>query len=753
MKSSFLFLLLFIVCPTVFSQSLTEEDGRCIEKCHLAGQVSRLQQVTYLQYASMDKYDVKYLKLDISAEPGSRNISGTALTIAKVTAPLDSFITELRDNMTVDSVFINGVKKTFTRSGDHVFVSLSPVLPVGNTVEALFYYRGTANSIGVFAGTVGSNGLNYTATLSESYQAREWFPAKQLLKDKIDSADIWITTSAVNKAGSNGLLQGVDVLPSGKVRYRWKTRYPMNYYMPSISVGNYMEYLNYAKPLAMSPDSILIQHYLVDNATYFNSVKANLDKTPPFIEKLSELYGLYPFSSEKYGHAHASIGGGMEHQTMSTMNSFGSTLIAHELAHQWWGDNVTCARWNDIWLNEGFASYSEYLLVENLPLLFPTTNAPAYMQSVHNNVMSSGTGSVYVPEASLFDEGRIFSGRLSYNKGSAILHTLRFEMQNDNLFFQTLQNFQDQFRDSVATAEDFKQVAEATSGKNFGNYFNQWYYGEGYPTFNITYFRPNSDSLLLLVNETVSAPAVTPFFSGLLQLTITSEAGDTTVLINLAANNQVFKFKTAKVPTGIIVDPNNWILNQTGTITNGIVVPVTFKNLEATAGNNCSYNIRWETEQDRDVSGYEVEYSADGTRFTTAGTVAVNNTKQYLFTYADASGKQLYFRIKTIDQSGQLSYSRIVSTDPVCNTQFSMSVYPNPVESQLTLNVRQATTGKVTVRLLNAAGQIIRKEIKTVVAGENKIIWSNMNTYPAATYLVQVENEAGRILSKKFVKR
>lgn len=152
-----------------------------------------------------------------------------------------------------------------------------------------------------------------------------------ILKDKIDSADIWVTTSAINKVGSNGLLQGVDALPSGKVRYRWKTNYPMNYYMPSISVGNYMEYLNYAKPLAMSPDSILIQHYLVDNVTYFNSVKANLDKTPAFIEKLSELFGLYPFKNEKYGHAHASIGGGMEHQTMSTMNSFGSTLIAHEL--------------------------------------------------------------------------------------------------------------------------------------------------------------------------------------------------------------------------------------------------------------------------------------------------------------------------------------------------------------------------------------------------------------------------------------
>ena len=134
------------------------------------------------------------------------------------------------------------------------------------------------------------------------------------------------------------------------------------------------------------------------------------------------------------------------------------------------------------------------------------------MQSVHNSVMSSPTGSVYVPLASTYDENRIFSSRLSYNKGSAIIHNLRFEMQDDNVFFQTLRNFQQQFKDSVATADDFKQVAETTSGKNFTDFFNQWYYGEGYPTFNITYLKQQSDSVTLIINETTSAPSVTPFF-------------------------------------------------------------------------------------------------------------------------------------------------------------------------------------------------------------------------------------------------
>ena len=122
-----------------------------------------------------------------------------------------------------------------------------------------------------------------------------------------------------------------------------------------------------------------------------------------------------------------------------------------------------------------------------------------------------------------------------------------------------LKNYQTQYKDSVATGEDFKRVAEVTCGRNFTDFFNQWYYGEGYPTHNITYFKPTSDSILILVNETTSAPTSISFFKGLLELKITSATGDTTVLVNLQSNNQVFKFRFTGTPTGIVVDPNNWV--------------------------------------------------------------------------------------------------------------------------------------------------------------------------------------------------
>ena len=742
----------FIFCKTSFAQPDNYEAG-CREKCSHASLHSRSQQAAYYQFPSMDKYDVKYLKLNLSVEAGSTFIAGTALTIAKVLQPLDSFNIELRNNMIVDSVYINGVRKNFQRGLNYIFVPLSPSLPGGSSVSALFYYRGTATT-GVYAGTNGSNDLTYTATVSESYQAREWFPAKQILKDKIDSADIWIKTSAAYKVGSNGLLVAVVDSPNNKKQYQWKTRYPMNYYMPSIAIGNYREYLNYAKPAAMAPDSILIQHYVVDDNAYFNSVKTNLDKTPAFIEKYSELFGLYPFKDEKYGHSHAYIGGGMEHQTMSTMAGFGSTLIAHELGHQWWGNRVTCAAWNYIWLNEGFASYCEYLAIEKLPALFPTITAAAYMQSVHNNVLSSAAGSVYVPDASLFDENRIFSGRLSYNKGSAIIHTMRFEMQDDNLFYQTLKNYQQQFKDSVATADDFKQVAEATSGKDFTDFFNQWYYGEGYPTFNITYLMQGTDSIILVVNQAASAPGITPFFKGLYEFTITSAQGDTTVKAYISSNNQFIKFKYSKTPNGIIVDPNNWVLNATGTITNGgVIVPTRLISFDAGIS-NCTASLKWKTSDEHQTKQYEVDYKNGTNDFIkTAVVLSLRSASEtfYQYNHPVVTGNIHAFRLKIINDDGSHVYSQAISLNKKCNASFALSISPNPVSAELVFKIMQPVSGNTIITIIDPAGAIIYRQIKKLAAGTNNLQLDVIKTYPAGVYILKVKSER-EVITQRFIK-
>jgi aminopeptidase N len=525
----------------------------------------------FYQNNKMNFYNIKYLKLEITAQPQSKYIAGICTYKVITKQALDTFAIEFKQTMSLDSVFVNNVKQTFTRSNDHIYIAFNPVVAAGTELNVKFYYNGNV-AAGIFTGLDANTGLMYTATVSESYQAREWFPAKQLLNDKIDSTDTWITTGDAFKAGSNGVLKQVVDLPGNLKQYRWSCRYPLSYYMPMIAVANYMEYDNYAKPAALSGDSILVQNYLVNNPTYFANNKVLLDKTPRYIEKMSELFGLYPFYKEKYGHAQANIGGGMEHATMTTLQNFDEQLVAHELGHQWFGDNVTCGTWNDIWLNEGFASYIQYLMCEKLPSLFPIT-AANQMTNFHNTIMSLPNGSVYVPLTETFNESRIFDYRLTYAKGAGVLHNLRFEMQSDTLFFNTLKTYQQRFKDTFATTTDFKQVAEQVSGKNLTDFFNQWVYGEGYPTYSVMYQKQGTDTLVLNVTQTTSWTPVTPLFKGLMEYKITSAQGDTIVKLNQTANSQTFKIHYAKTPTDVVVDPNDWVINGTGTIVMGPQLP------------------------------------------------------------------------------------------------------------------------------------------------------------------------------------
>jgi aminopeptidase N len=516
---------------------------------------------TYVRDSALLDYDVHFYRIDLEVNDTSTYIQGSTEIVVSALTDMNEVVFELSTSMILDSVFIDGAKTAaFSHGNDLVRITPDADIGSGNQFSARVYYHGTGGGYGFFSGI--SNRLDsywdkrVTYTLSEPFHALDWFACKQVLTDKADSADIWLTVADHLKAGSNGLLAGIDSLPGDRLRYRWETRYPIAFYLLSFSVSEYTDYSYYLHPEA-SADSFLFQNYVYDHPDYLTDNGKDIDATGDMISSFSELFGLYPFWKEKYGHCVAPMGGGMEHQTMTTLVNFGFNLVAHELAHQWFGDQVTCATWQDIWINEGFASYAEYLALEHL---VSRQEADYWMEAAHDLVYKEPEGSVYIPEEDATDEFRIFSYSLSYKKGAALLHMIRHELGNDSIFFETLASFQETFADSVATGDDFRNVLDQTSGMDFGWFFDQWYYGQGYPEFNMAWWQ-HSDSLYIVSEQQGSSPA-TPFFRTLLDIGLSLEGGDYTT-IQVAYDEPL---KTITVPLkqrvlDVHPDPDNWIVD------------------------------------------------------------------------------------------------------------------------------------------------------------------------------------------------
>ena len=509
----------------------------------------------------LDHYDLHFVKLDIEVTDQSTSIAGNALLQGKATQNLDTLILELSNYLTVDSVMIDNAKVNFQHKDNLIWYIFESALNTNDDFTAQVYYHGTPNPNGGGVSNAYSSQWDkqMTWTLSESFHAYEWWPCKQVLSDKIDSVYVFLTCDSNCKAGSNGLLTREVDLPNNKKRFEWKTYYPINYYLISFAVAEYQDYSIYAHPTGSNP--ILIQNYIYNTPGCLDYYQTQIDETPSMIELFSDKFGLYPFANEKYGHCLTTLGGGMEHQTMTTLGNFGYTLVGHELAHMWFGDFVTCATWQDIWINEGFASYSEYILLENLQSI---ESAKSWMLNAHNYAFERTTGSIYIPFEQAFNESRIFDYRLSYKKGAAIIHTLRNEIHNDDLFFSAIRAYLDVFADSVATGDDFKLTMEKETGMNLGPFFNQWYYGEGYPQFDVEYYQTN-DTLYLTVKESTSS-ANTPLFQLHVDYKIVANDRDTVVRLYQSKNVETHTIPFSSTVSNIIVDPENWILNIPGTV-------------------------------------------------------------------------------------------------------------------------------------------------------------------------------------------
>ncbi len=514
--------------------------------------------------------DVLHYSLDIDLNPATTYITGSnTMTVRSQADNLTTFVFRLDDAFTLSDVRVNGTSVTWTHLDEaNVQVTLDQPYNVNQEFALYVAYDGYPVE-GQGMGAIDfryRNGAPEVYTLSEPWFAFTWWPAKDDLTDKT-TADLWFTVPNTMVVGSNGTLQGVDTVSPGKLRYRWQSTYPAADYLYSIAATNFNQFTD---TWTYGSYSMPLQFFIYPEDDSPGNRNSWLIVSPA-LTVYSDLFGLYPFVNEKYGMAEFGWGGGMEHQTLTSIGPyFGwESGYVHEASHQWWGDNVTCATWHDIWLNEGFATYSEALWYENKP---GSSGEPALHSAMNSRRPSNVNDTVYCYDIS--NVNRIFSYNFTYLKAGWVLHMLRHVL-GDATFYQVLAAYRAAYQDGAATTEDFRAVCEAVSGRDLYWFFWQWVYDMGAPAYQYGWRQVVLDNQryleLYLLQVQYSGP---PVFTMPIDVKVTQQSGATTYVVwNDASTEHLLIPVTGGSVSSIQLDPKPWILWTNRTTTSFVEGP------------------------------------------------------------------------------------------------------------------------------------------------------------------------------------
>ncbi|MEZ0540947.1 M1 family aminopeptidase [Fibrella arboris] len=588
MKHIFFLLINGLLLTATYAQTdqlgadvCAEGKVRYFGKLFQTGQASGRQLAPTVQAIGDSTIDVTYYGLDLRVTTSPNYLRGVNnVTLKANSATLSQFYLDFNTSMKVDSVKSGLQKLTYTHQSNRLTITLPQTITKGQTGRVTVYYQGlpvtpnaslTDQAFVFSTHETTSDPLIYT--LSEPYGASDWFPCKDTPADKVDSSAVNITMAPFFVSVSNGLLQGVTTNSDGTKTYRWKNSYPIAQYLISIACSNYTLYDN---PLTYQGVTMPVSHYVFPED--LASVKTALTETNNMITVFSDLFGTYPFIREKYGHAQFRWGGGMEHQTATSIikSAMTRTTISHELMHQWFGDKITCRNWQNIWLNEGFASYGEAIYQEALG---GSASYRSYMGSFISRARAA-SGTLYVQNVA--DINQIFDSNRTYSKGAVVLHMLRGVL-GDTDFFKGMKAYASSpSAYSTAVTEDFQKVMETASGKNLGYFFREWFYGEGYPIYSYS-VAPVAGTNRAVVRLSQTATSSNPAsFTMPVQITVQSSAGDSTITVFNDQSVQSFTVTGKGTVTNVVIDPNTWILRGTTvTQTTAPVEPVVLATEEA----------------------------------------------------------------------------------------------------------------------------------------------------------------------------
>ena len=554
--------LLFLFGVIGFAQTDNSEFDRMVE----AEMKSASATINFRANPNTQNYDITYHELRFNVDPNNTTpyISGIVTTTFTALSDMNVVTFDMATDLVVSSVTMNSSSLTFSQSNYELNINLPTTLVSGNSATVVITYAGSPpQAEGAFTrGT--HSGTPVIFTLSEPYGARDWWPCKQDLNDKVNAIDVYITAPSAYVSVSNGL-EVSQTISGGNKTTHFHHGYPIPAYLIAIAVTNYQIYNQQGGLGTVASPYFPIVNYLYPESYASATSATQLGTTPTIINLYESLLEPYPFRNEKYGHAQFGWGGGMEHTTVSFMGSFGRNLIAHEMAHQWFGDKITCGSWKDIWLNEGLTEYMSGLVVENLDGATPFVT---WKTNKISSITSQTTGYVYLQDSDLTNVNRIFSSRLTYDKGSMVTHMLRWKL-GDVAFFQALKNYlaDSSLAYGYALTGDLKSHLENVYGSSLTEFFNDWLYMQGYPTYTITAQNWGAGQAKITVSQTQSHASVS-FFEMPLEIRLTSAGGvNHDVVVNNTVNNQEFVVPVPFVVAGVTFDPNKHIISKNNVVT------------------------------------------------------------------------------------------------------------------------------------------------------------------------------------------
>ncbi|WCO01544.1 M1 family aminopeptidase [Psychroserpens ponticola] len=547
-------LLLTLFCFLSFNL-YSQDFNETLDEIRFSEAKSALSQIIHRANLNTGNYDLKYHRLELDIDPSVAFISGDITTYFEAKEAINEVTFDLSSNMIVSQVDQRGNSLAFTQNANDELVVTLPIIQNLGVLDSLtISYSGNpiASGLGSFVQET-HNGDPTIWTLSEPYGAKAWWPCKQDLIDKIDSIDVHITSPQFNPtneeyiAVSNGLEQS-QIINGGEKTTHFKHRYPIPAYLIAISVTNYEVY---SHEVSNNGDPFDIVNYVYPES--LANAQASTPVTVDIMDLFIDLFEAYPYEDEKYGHAEFGFGGGMEHTTVSFMGSYGRNLIAHELAHQWFGNKITCGSWKDIWLNEGFATYLSGLVYENLD---GNDTFRTWKQQRINSITSQVNGAVYLSDVDTTSVGRIFSSRLSYNKGSMVLHMLRKKLGDTN-FFQALQDYLStpEHAYGYAKTEDFISIVETSSGEDLTEFFSDWLYNQGYPSYTLSWNQPSASEIAIELSQNQSHASVS-FFEAPVPIRLIGTLGEELDLVlNHTSNMQQFSETVNFAVQDVIFNP------------------------------------------------------------------------------------------------------------------------------------------------------------------------------------------------------